>query len=241
MRYNFLILCVLFAVPPLCIYVLRPDLRRPMAVTALFALPFGLTESWFYPEYWQPRFLFDLADRVGFGIEDFLFVAALGSFTATVYPCVAKKTYVPITGRAAGACLWRPALVFGSALLLVLGLRLAGMPTIYAVCVIMIGVTAVMLALRRDLIRVCLAGGFWTLLVYAVLCQVFQWLLPGVFDLAWNTEKLSNRHLLGVPLEELLYGFSAGFSGAAVYPFFRDQRVVSCRTGHVRNKSKCGE
>src|SRR5687768_14714972 len=83
LRYNFLILCVLFAVPPLCIYGVRPDLRRPMAVTALFSLPFGLTESWFYPEYWQPEFLFDLADHIGFGVEDLLFVAALGAFTAT--------------------------------------------------------------------------------------------------------------------------------------------------------------
>lgn len=225
MRYNFLILCVLFAVPPLCIYGLRPDLRRPMAVTVLFALPFGLTESWFYPEYWQPRFLFNLADHVGFGIEDFLFVAALGAFTATVYPCVAKKKFVAIATHTTRARLWRPALVFASALVLVLGLRMAGVPTIYAACVTMIGVTAVMLVVRRDLMRVCLGGGFWTLLVYAVLCQVFQWLLPGVFDLAWNTELLTNRHLLGIPLEELMYGFSAGFSGAAVYPFFADRRL----------------
>lgn len=225
MRYNFLILCALFAVPPLCIYGLRPDLRRPMAVTALFSLPFGLTESWFYPEYWQPKFLFDLADRIGFGIEDLLFVAALGAFTATAYPCVANKRFVPMTRRGVRARLWRPALVFASALLLVLGLRLAGVPTIYAVCATMLGVTAVMLCLRRDLIAACFGGGFSTLLVYAVLCQIFQWLLPGVFDLAWNTELLTNRHVLGVPLEELMYGFSAGFSGSAVYPFFRDQRL----------------
>ncbi len=225
MRYNFLILCVLFALPPLCIYGLRPDLRRPMAVTALFSLPFGLTESLFYPEYWRPHFLFDLADHIGFGIEDLLFVAALGAFTATAYPWLAKKRFVPISARGAGARLWRPALVFASALLLVLGLRRAGVPAIYGACLAMIGVTAIMLCLRRDLTRACFGGGCTTLLVYAALCQIFQWLLPGVFDLAWNTELLTNRRVLGVPLEELMYGFSAGFSGAAVYPFFGDQRL----------------
>lgn len=225
MRYNFLILCVLFALPPLCVYLVRPDLRRPMAVTALFALPFAVTESWFYPEYWQPRFLFDLADHIGFGIEDFLFVAALGAFTASVYPCVARKRFAPAAAASVRARIWRPALVLSCALSLVLALRLLGVPTIYGACVTMLGVTAAMLAVRRDLTRVCIGGGFWTLLVYAVLCQVFQWLLPGVFDLAWNTERLSNIDVVGVPLEELLYGFSAGFSGAAVYPFFGDQRL----------------
>ncbi|HEY6558410.1 MAG TPA: lycopene cyclase domain-containing protein [Polyangiaceae bacterium] len=225
MRYNFLILCVLFAMPPLFIYGLRADLRRPMAVTALFALPFGLTEAWFYPEYWRPHFLFDLADRIGFGIEDLLFVAALGAFTATVYPFVARRRFVALDTLAAPLRLRRPLVVMASALTIVLVLRALGIPAIYGACAAMIGVTAVMLALRRDLIRPCLVGGCWTLLVYVALCQLFQWLLPGVFELAWNTKLLSNRYILGVPLEELLYGFCAGFSGAAVYPFFCNQRL----------------
>lgn len=229
LRYNFLILCVLFAVPPLFIYGRRADLRRPMAVTALFALPFGLTESWFYPDYWQPRFLFDLADRVGFGIEDLLFVAALGAFTATVYPFVARRRFVPLGAVAARLRWGRPLIVMASAFSIVLSLRALGVPAIYGACAAMIGVTAVMLALRRDLVLPCLGGGGCTLLVYGVLCQLFQWLLPGVFDLAWNTELLSNHYILGVPLEELLYGFCAGFSGAAVYPFFRNQRLEPMR------------
>jgi hypothetical protein len=225
LRYNFLILCVLFALPPLFIYGLRADLRRPMAVTALFALPFGLTESWFYPEYWRPRFLFDLADRIGFGIEDLLFVAVLGAFTTTVYPFVARRRFVALHSPDARLRWRRPLLVMASALLIVLVLRVLGIPAIYGACAAMIGVTAVMLGVRSDLVRPCLVGGCWTLLVYGVLCQLFQWILPGVFELAWNTKLLSNQYILGVPLEELLYGFCAGFSGAAVYPFFRNQRL----------------
>jgi hypothetical protein len=195
-----------------------------MHLTALLSLPFALTESWFYPEYWRPYFLFDLAERIGFGIEDFLFVAALGAFTAAVYPFSARRRYVRETQPERPS--WRRLLLlFSAALAIVLLLYAGGVPVIYGACIAMFGMTIVMLALRADLWLPAVIGGASTLLVYAALCHVFQLILPGVFELAWNTEQLSNRYVFGIPLEELLYGFSAGFAGAAVYPFFTGQRL----------------
>ncbi|HMJ10703.1 MAG TPA: hypothetical protein VK524_04810, partial [Polyangiaceae bacterium] len=151
-----------------------------MGVTALFALPFALTESWFYPEYWRPHFLFDLADHLGFGVEDFLFVSALGAFTATVYPFAARKRFVARSALVSGPRWLRPLIVLVSALLIVLALRVLDVPTIFGACSAMLLVTAAMLVMRRDLIRASVAGGVLTLLVYAALCGVFQLLLPGV-------------------------------------------------------------
>jgi hypothetical protein len=220
MRYNFLILCGLFALPALAIAIARKDLRWPMLVMAFLSLPFALTERWFYPEYWRPRFLFDLADRVGFGIEDFLFVAALASFTCGVYPFAARRCFIdtersePPSRRAL-----RSALVFLSMLGLVVGLRLLSVPTIFGACFAMVGVALGMLSVRRDLFKASFLGAMLALVVYCALCTVFAKILPGVFRLAWNTDKLTNLFVLGVPLEELLYGFSAGFAGTCAYPF----------------------
>ena len=87
-RYDFLLLALLFCLPPLLIAAARADLRPLKRRAALLALPFALTERFFYPEYWSPTFLFDLIDQLGFGIEDLLFVAAFGAFAATAYPAL---------------------------------------------------------------------------------------------------------------------------------------------------------
>jgi len=79
LKYNFLILSLLFWIPGVGAYFARPDLRRAMKRSVLCSLPFAFSEFLFYPEYWTPTFLFDLGVRLGFGIEDFLFVSALAA------------------------------------------------------------------------------------------------------------------------------------------------------------------
>lgn len=55
------------------------------ALIGLLSLPFATTEWMFYPDYWAPKFLFDLVDIIGFGIEDFLFVSALGVSSSSAW------------------------------------------------------------------------------------------------------------------------------------------------------------
>jgi hypothetical protein len=77
--YDFLVLSLLCWIPGFGAGFMRPDLRRAIVLSALCSLPFAFTEFLFYPEYWTPTFLFDLGDRLGFGIEDFLFVSAIAA------------------------------------------------------------------------------------------------------------------------------------------------------------------
>ncbi len=69
-NYPFLVLCVLMVVPVFAAGVLRRDLVIHMARMALISLPFAFTEFMFYPDYWDPPFLFDAAEKFGFGLED---------------------------------------------------------------------------------------------------------------------------------------------------------------------------
>lgn len=218
--YPFLILCGLMGIPALLAGMFRKDLRIHLARLAVLSLPFALTEFLFYPDYWDPPFLFDCARRYGFGIEDFLFVAALGATAIGVYPAVSGKrlqAYPPCGGRPAFRI---TALLTGSALLLVLMAWRAGIPAIYAAPAIMISLSAfVLLMRRRDLWPDACKSGAVTLVTYGALCLVFDALLPGVFAQYWHTAGLLNAFAGPVPLEELIYGFAAGFSATVVYPF----------------------
>jgi hypothetical protein len=228
--YNFLVLCALFALPAALIAVLRPDLRKILKLTVPASVPFAATEFLFYPSYWRPKFLFDLADRIGFGIEDVLFVTSLGALTSTLYPFAARRTAEPPRAPAP-----RPSLVRRAAIPLVAALvatailHVLGVPMIYGSCVIMAGVTAAILSARRDLIAPALVGAVLTTLVYGGLCLAFAAIIPGIFDLAWNTDKFSNVFVLGVPLEELLYAASTGSVGTVFYPYVTGASFVRIR------------
>lgn len=208
--------------------IFRRDLRIHMARMALFSLPFAFTEFMFYPDYWDPPFLFDAAARFGFGLEDFLFVAALGAMSIGLFPTLAGKQLHKVNPRTVPRVFWRIVLLTGLALLTAGVGWAAGFPAIYTAIMIMISLPAVVLLTSRpDLWRpACLSGGT-TLLAYAGACMALEFLLPGTFERYWHTDSLLNAFVGPLPVEELLYGFSAGFAAAVVYPFafaleFRD-------------------
>jgi hypothetical protein len=213
-RYDFLLLALLFCLPPLFIAAARPDLRPLMRRAALLALPFALTERFFYPDYWSPTFLFDLIDQLGFGLEDLLFVAAFGAFAATAYPALARRQIVaaaPPRPRLAAT------LIAGSIATALL-LHAAGLPMYGATITAELVTLAAVLRLRPDLALPALVGGLFVTAIYAIICLVYAALLPGIFDRVWHTEALFDRTLAAIPLEELLYGLASGALATAVLP-----------------------
>jgi hypothetical protein len=223
--YNFLWLSLLLAVPGAVVFLARPDLRRVMGLGVLCALPFAFTEFLFYPAYWEPRFLFDMGRRLGFGLEDFIFVAGLGAFTSTAYAFLTGSRYQgpPTSFKAA---LRRSLRILLPTFALVALVALVGIPMIYGAIAIMLLFSAGVCALRKDLTLPALTGALLVMVVYGVLCLFYGRLFPGVFKLTWHTEKFLNLFLLGVPLEELLYGFAAGAAATVFYPYITHQRLV---------------
>ena len=212
--YDFLLLSLLFCLPPLFIAAARPDLRPLMRRAALLALPFALTERFFYPEYWSPTFLFDLIDQLGFGIEDLLFVAAFGAFAATAYPAFANRLFVTD-----GAPRLRVALgLIAASIGLAVGLHAAGLSMYAATIVAEFAVLLALLARNRELAMPAALGGAIVTAIYALICLVYAAMLPGIFDRVWHTEALFDRSVAGIPLEELLYAFASGALATALLP-----------------------
>jgi hypothetical protein len=217
--WNFLTLALLLTLPGVLIYVLRPDLRRVIHRVAPFSLPFACSEFLFYPSYWEPAFLFDLGRRIGFGIEDFLFVTALAALSTTVYAACCSRTYAPFGSSSARACAVRALLLFAVAAALLAALLAAGMAVIFAACLAMLAAGLAAAAWRRDLLVPAGIGAALSAAVYFGVCLFAGLVMPGIFQSVWHTEKFLGMFAAGVPLEELLYGGAAGFAATAFYPF----------------------
>jgi hypothetical protein len=225
--YPFLVLSLLLLAPGALIAALRPDLRVVMWRMALASLPFALTESLFYPDYWSPRFLFDLVDHLGFGLEDLLFVAGLAAFTSTAWAFVARRRLVGSAPGAPRRALWLLALTF-ALVGLAAGLQI---PMIYGACAIMALVSVAMIASRPALLGPALGGAAICALTYTGLCWLLGALIPNVFLLSWNTSKFLNIFVFGVPLEEILYAAAAGLAATAFYPWAVGARLEEAAKG----------
>jgi hypothetical protein len=79
---------------------------------------------------------------------------------------------------------------------------------------------------RPDLIAPALLGGCISAATYFLLCLAAAALMPGLFKNIWHTEKFLNIFIAGVPLEELLYGYSSGFVATAFYPYVFSRRFI---------------
>ena len=239
MSHEFLVLSLLFLVPGALIAWARPDLLGVMKRAVPFALPFAATEWLFYPAYWTPRFLFDLADRIGFGIEDVLFVAGLAAFSSTGYAVVFRRAVEFREARP------RPWLRAPGALGTVLGLAgvllAAGMPILYASVLAMVMGTGGLLALlRRDLALPAVLGGLVSCALYLGVCLVFAWAVPGVFERTWRPSLLLPGRFLGVPLDELLYGWGAGVAATAFTAWAFGYAFVPRRPGTLAAGGRSG-
>lgn len=229
--YSFLILSLILWVPAVAIWLGRRDLRRVIYPMALASLPFAATERLFYPDYWSPPFLFDLVNRIGFGLEDILFVVALAAVTTTIYAVVTGKQYGPVEDSEEGRER-RPNIVVGAGGLAIC-FGLVGLfvfleiPMIYGSCIIMAVIGGAICAMRHDLFWPSLVGLLATTVLYFGICLGFDLILPGVFEEHWHTEDFLDLYLVGVPLEELLYAGAAGFVATCFYPFVTDQRFIS--------------
>lgn len=219
-NYPFLVLCILMIIPVVAAGVWRRDLVRHMARMALVSLPFAFTEFMFYPDYWDPPFLFDAAARFGFGLEDFLFVAALGAMAIGLYPALARKQLQAFTTQTPPRALLKTAMLTGTALLAAVTGWVARFPAIYTGLFVMITIPLVLLlAARPDLWRHAWMSGGTSLIAYTGVCMALELILPGTFARYWHTGNLLDAFAGPLPVEELVYGFAAGFAAAVIYPF----------------------
>ncbi len=201
------------------IYWRHPAFRTEMRRISWWTLLFGFTEPLFVPEYWSPPSLFDLATKTGFDLESLLFSFAIGGVGAVLYRLIYPARLEPMTEqqkrhprhRLHRFILFMPVALFALLALLtplnhiycgVIALFVGGIATLYC---------------RPDLKRKIWVGGMLFLSFYAVYFGSLLLVFPDYVERYWNLKALSGILVLGIPLEELLFGFTFGMYWSGLY------------------------
>ena len=226
--YVWLIWSSAFLLPWIALYTFNSDQRKVMWRTSLATALLGLTEWIYVPAYWNPPGLFELAQRTGFDIESFIFSFAMGGIGAVLYNAVQRRHLVSVSLQERRQPLHR----FHLAALFVpfvLFVPLYFLPwnAIYpSVVCLFIGAIASVIC-RPGLKIKTLTGGVLFLGLYTIFMLGLKWFAPGYIAQVWNLPALSGGLIYGIPLEELLFGFSFGLYWAGVYEHFTWQQSVS--------------
>ncbi len=220
-HYVWLIWSSAFLLPWIALYALNAKYRRVMWRTSAVTAVLGLTEPMFVPRYWNPPSLFELAQRTGFDIESLIFAFAIGGIGAVLYNAVRRQELVPVSDeerrhprhRFHRAALFVPFVLF-------VPLYLLPWNPIYPGIICLLIGAMLSLICRPSLRGKTLVGGVLFLSLYAVFMLGIKWLTPGYIEMVWNLPDLRGGLVYGIPLEELLFGFSVGVYWAGVYEHF---------------------
>ena len=210
-----------FLLPWLAIYALVPSQRRIMWRVSLFTSVFGLTEPLFVPEYWSPPSLGDLALRTGFDVESPIFCFGIGGVGAVLYNLITGTRLVPVADHERHGPLHRyHKLALLSPFLVFPPLYFFDWNPIYpAIVAMFVGGVATVLC-RPDLKNTTWLGSVLFVAYYWLFLKGLEWLSPGYIERVWNLSTLSGVHLIGVPLEELLFAAGFGLYWAGLYSHY---------------------
>lgn len=219
MQYAWLIWSIIFLIAWLIIFISNPVFRKGMLGVSLWTMLFGLTEPLFVPLYWNPPTLFDLAAKTGFDIESLIFTFAIGGIGSVLYRLVKKIDIEPFSQSERSHrrhkvhlyVLTTPVIVF---LLLAL---LTSLNHIYCGIIAMFLGSVSTLICRPDLKNKIWYGGILFFILYFIFFEILNLMYPGYVELVWNLKALSGFLILGIPLEELLWGFTFGMYWSSIY------------------------
>lgn len=225
-QYVWLVWAGAFLIPWMILFVAFPHHRRPMLWASAFTAPFGLTEPFFVPEYWNPPSLFDLAARTGFDIESLIFSFGIGGVGAVLVNVLRRSKTIPMDERERHDPrhrYHRPILVSPFVIFALL-FWLPWNPIYPGIAAMLLG--ALLSAwCRPDLARSIVTGGLVFVVYYAVFLMALETSASGYIDRVWNFENLTGISLWVFPLEELLFAMAFGSYWAAVYEHFTWRRI----------------
>jgi hypothetical protein len=227
-HYVWLVWSSAFLLPWIVLYALFPQHRVSMRWASLLMAPFGLTEPFFVPEYWNPPSLFELAQRTGFDIESIIFSFSIGGIAAVLYNIILHKR-TEVLGpaeRHRSRHRWHRFALAAPFVLFPILYFLPWNPIYAGIAAMVLGAIAAV-SCRPDLTSNTLLGGILFLGLYSVFLLGLNWSAPGYVEQVWNLKALSGVVIHGVPIEELMFGFSFGLVWTGIYEHMTWKRSVT--------------
>ncbi len=225
--YEYLIWIGILAIGWLVVYALFPRVRRKLWWSSWLAMPFGIGEIFFIPEYWTPQTLFNLGLQYRVDIESFALMFFLGGLASGVYEAIVKQRL-----RVKGACCAKHCLCYTPLLFAIAGLAIFArafpeLNIIYVSSIACLMGVAWAFLIHAQLRKHLLFGGIAFAAIYLISLALTDAIAPGWIAATWNMAALSGITALRVPIEELLFGLSFGMLWTALY-----EEV--CENFHVR-------
>jgi hypothetical protein len=197
------------------VFLYRKDLRRKILSMSLIAAPLGpLSEILYRRDYWQPVLLFGWH----IGIEDLLFAFCIGGISGAIYEEVWGRHYSKRHLPNHHIVMWR-LMIFGLCWVIIGNLVLR-FNSIYVSVWGFLLIALIILYVRHDLIASAFFSGILTGGVMLFFYLIFFRLFPGVLQEWWILKNISGVLVLGVPIEELMWGFGWGLVAGPAYEFF---------------------
>ncbi len=225
-QYAYLIGDLIFGVGWLLLFFRRKDIRHKMILMSLVIGLIGPSLEFFYiKDYWRPQ----LTGNLLVGFEDVLFAFFIGGISSVLYEEILRKkeTASRIKKHKLDIILFPLVAIF----LMIMGSNILKINSIYSSQIALIFLGMYIIIIRRDLVYPALISGIFfssfMFLFYLIFLQIF----PGIIQAWWLLSNISGILIVGIPLEELIWGFSVGFLGGIVYEFILGMKFVKMKIG----------
>lgn len=190
-----------------------------MVQVSLWTMLFGLTEPLFVPDYWNPPTLFSLAQRTGFDIESLIFSFATGGIATILYQVIyrVEPEHLLPNKRSNSRHRIHLYILFSPFIIFLLLSTLTSLNHMYCSIIAMLIGAISTLYCRPDLkVKIWVGGGLFFVL-YFIFFELLNVLYSGYVSAVWNFKNISGSLIFGVPIEELLFGFTFGMFWSSIY------------------------
>ena len=241
--HTCVVYALLFLLAWTIVYALSPRARTAMIWTGLaFAPAAVISELWHLQDYWSPIYVAQLKIgtlRFG-GVEDYVFGFALAGISAGVFETLTLRQGFPALPRVSLPAYLRMAGLglIGLSLMVVITTFLH-LRSIHTAIVATTLTALLMFVLRPEVVpralltALAFAGFFWFFYVGIIIP-----LYPGMIDAFWMPRGNLGIRLGGVPIEEVVWGFSASLFAGPVFRVCSTTRSESKRTPSLAEHSR---
>jgi len=221
-KYSYLVGNLFFLLIWLILFFRTKYFKHQLLVISIFAIPLGpLSELMYRIDYWRPKLI--TGNIVG--IEDTLFAFCIAGIGFGLYKIIFNLKYSNQKTKA------YPILALILVILTIIGMVInsvfSWMNSIYFSSLCFLIGASIIFILRKDLIKLALINGA----LVAALMFIFYFtflipLYPKVFETTWLLKNISQIFIFGVPIEELLWGFSWGILAGCIYEFYKGYKFL---------------
>lgn len=175
---------------------------------------------YFWVDYWNPEYIFNISlfgRKLG-GIEDFIYGFFTSGIISVIYEELFGKKYARRKDR-------KHHWFFFTIILFFIGIFIfhflfyIGLNSLYAAVFSFLFAFLVITFYRADLLNDALISGLFfgtlTFFFYIILLAFF----PGIINKWWYLSNISNKLIVGIPIEELVWAFSMGAVAGPIYEF----------------------